>query len=70
MAWTACALILCAPAPLQELVPLLEGGNLVDAAWAAARPPPPARPLRVHALRWAGEDVPAKLTRMREQVRV
>ncbi|KAG2489091.1 hypothetical protein HYH03_012317 [Edaphochlamys debaryana] len=51
------------------LVPLLEGGNLVANVWGAERPPAPSAPLRVHALQWSGEEVAAKLGRMREQMR-
>ncbi|KAG2426136.1 hypothetical protein HYH02_014851 [Chlamydomonas schloesseri] len=53
----------------QSLVPLLEEGNLVSKVWGAAQPPPPSAPLRVHDIRWAGEEVTAKLVRMREQMR-
>ncbi|GLI66862.1 hypothetical protein VaNZ11_010849 [Volvox africanus] len=51
------------------VVPLLSDGNLVAKVWGAQRPPAPAAPLRVHDMQWAGEDVPAKLGRMREQMR-
>ncbi|GLC69902.1 hypothetical protein PLESTF_000893800 [Pleodorina starrii] len=51
------------------LVPLLTDGNLVAAAWGEQRPPPPSAPLRVHPGCWAGEEVAAKLGRMREQMR-
>jgi Xaa-Pro aminopeptidase len=34
-------------------------GNLVDAVWGDARPAPPAAPLRVHSLEYAGESVSA-----------
>ncbi|PNH10857.1 putative Xaa-Pro aminopeptidase P [Tetrabaena socialis] len=51
------------------LVPLLEDGNLISKVWADQRPPAPDAPLRVHPLRWAGEDLAAKLVRMREQMR-
>jgi Xaa-Pro aminopeptidase len=48
-----------------SLVPLVADGNLVDAVWGAARPPPPTAPVRVHPLTWAGEPVPDKLARLR-----
>ena len=43
----------------------LPDGNLVDAAWGAARPPPPSAPLRVHPAQWAGVSVADKLTTLR-----
>ena len=48
-----------------EAVPLA-GPNLVDAVWDG-RPEEPAGAVRVHPLKWAGEDVPSKLARMRVQ---
>ncbi|GIL92401.1 hypothetical protein Vretimale_6469 [Volvox reticuliferus] len=51
------------------VVPLLSDGNLVAKVWGSQRPPAPSAPLRVHDMEWAGEGVPAKLTRMREQMR-
>ncbi|PNW79277.1 hypothetical protein CHLRE_09g408851v5 [Chlamydomonas reinhardtii] len=53
----------------QSLVPLLQDGNLVSKVWGADQPPAPCAPLRVHDLRWAGEEVAAKLGRMREQMK-
>ena len=47
----------------QVLVPLAD--NLVDAVWAADRPPPPRAAMRVHPLQWAGASVSEKLARMR-----
>ncbi|GIL68768.1 hypothetical protein Vafri_22006 [Volvox africanus] len=52
------------------VVPLLSDGNLVAKVWGDQRPPAPSAPLRVHDMQWAGEDVPAKLGRMREQMRI
>ena len=40
-------------------------GNLVDATWGGARPPPPSAPLRVHPAQWAGVSVADKLTSLR-----
>ncbi|KAI7835935.1 hypothetical protein COHA_010169 [Chlorella ohadii] len=46
----------------------LEGGNLVDGVWGAARPAAPDAPLRVHALEWAGQSVADKLAGLRRQL--
>lgn len=51
----------------RKLIPLLEDGNLVDKVWKD-RPAPPAAPVRVHPLQWAGETVGAKITKLREQM--
>lgn len=40
--------------------------NPVDEVWGAARPPLPAGPVRVHPAGVAGEEVAAKVARMRE----
>lgn len=49
-----------------SLVSLRE--NLVDKAWAADRPAAPAKPMRVHSAEWAGEPVPAKLAKVRQEM--
>ncbi len=51
----------------RSLVPLT-AGNLVDAVWGAERPPPPAAPLRTHALEHAGESAGDKIRRMRQEM--
>jgi len=51
----------------RALVPLT-AGNLVDAVWGAERPPPPAAPLRTHALEHAGEAAGDKIRRMRQEM--
>jgi len=48
-----------------SLVPLED--NPVDAIWTD-RPPPPLGPVVPHELRFAGEDVPAKLARVRAEM--
>jgi Xaa-Pro aminopeptidase len=42
-----------------------EPANLVDGVWGDARPAPPAAPLRVHPLEYAGESVQDKLASVR-----
>jgi len=39
-------------------------GNLVDAVWGSDRPAAPTAPLRVHALKWAGETAQDKVKRV------
>ncbi|KAK9789963.1 hypothetical protein WJX73_006444 [Symbiochloris irregularis] len=46
----------------------LGGVNLVDSVWGAARPAPPAAPLRIHTLEHAGASVRDKLGRMRKEL--
>src|ERR1700677_3888943 len=54
----------CASADAQ-LVPLEE--NPIDAIWTD-RPQPPLGPVVPHDMRYAGEDVPSKLARVRAEV--
>lgn len=44
--------------------------NLVDGVWGDARPAPPAAPLRVHPLEYAGESVQDKLASVRTAMEV
>eukprot|EP00798_Chlamydomonas_sp_ICE-L_P001672 gene1672-33066_t len=53
----------------KELVPIMEGGNLVDKVWSADRPGDSAAPVRIHPSEWAGETVSAKLDRMRLSIK-
>ena len=46
---------------------LLES-NPVDTVWGAARPPPPAEPLRVHTLEHAGQSASEKLGALRGEM--
>ena len=50
-----------------ELV-LVQGMNLVDEIWGDARPNPPKEPTRVHDIKYAGIDVPSKLSFIRSQL--
>ncbi|WVZ62377.1 hypothetical protein U9M48_012135 [Paspalum notatum var. saurae] len=50
-----------------ELV-LVRGMNLVDEIWGEARPKPPKEPTRVHDIKYAGLDVPSKLSFIRSQL--
>lgn len=47
-----------------ELV-LIRDLNLVDEVWGESRPEPPKQPTRVHDIKYAGVDVPAKLSFVR-----
>ncbi len=51
------------------LVPLLADGNLVDRAWGSLRPAIPTTPVRVHDVKWAGQEWSAKLEEMRGKMR-
>jgi hypothetical protein len=53
----------------KELVPLLDDGNLVDAAWGPSQPPLPLTPMRVHSLEWAGQGVADKLAAIRQKMK-
>ncbi|GMH11365.1 hypothetical protein Nepgr_013206 [Nepenthes gracilis] len=50
-----------------ELV-LLYNINLVDEIWKQLRPKPPSKPVRLHDLKYAGEDVLSKLSLLRSQL--
>jgi Xaa-Pro aminopeptidase len=50
-----------------ELV-LVRGMNLIDEIWGDARPKPPKEPTRVHDIKYAGIDVPSKLSFIRSQL--
>jgi Xaa-Pro aminopeptidase len=50
-----------------ELV-LVRGMNLVDEIWGDARPKPPKEPTRVHDIKYAGIDVPSKLSFIRSHL--
>ncbi|KAG0542107.1 hypothetical protein BDA96_02G074900 [Sorghum bicolor] len=50
-----------------ELV-LVQDMNLVDEIWGDARPNPPKEPTRVHDIKYAGIDVPSKLSFIRSQL--
>ncbi|KAL6639077.1 hypothetical protein ACP70R_022807 [Stipagrostis hirtigluma subsp. patula] len=50
-----------------ELV-LVKGTNLVDVIWGHGRPKPPKEPTRVHDIKYAGVDVPSKLSFIRSQL--
>ncbi|XP_039801282.1 aminopeptidase P2 isoform X2 [Panicum virgatum] len=50
-----------------ELV-LVRGMNLVDEIWGDARPEPPKEPTRVHDIKYAGIDVPSKLSFIRSHL--
>ncbi|KAK9219126.1 hypothetical protein WN943_007765 [Citrus x changshan-huyou] len=42
--------------------------NLVDVIWMESRPKPPNKPIRVHALKYAGLDVASKLSSLRSDL--
>ncbi|TKW31076.1 hypothetical protein SEVIR_2G081300v4 [Setaria viridis] len=50
-----------------ELV-LVRGMNLIDEIWGDARPKPPKEPTRVHDIKYAGIDVPSKLSFIRSHL--
>uniref|UniRef100_A0ACD5X7F9 Uncharacterized protein n=1 Tax=Avena sativa TaxID=4498 RepID=A0ACD5X7F9_AVESA len=50
-----------------ELI-LIRDLNLVDEIWGESRPEPPKEPTRVHAIKYAGIDVPSKLSFVRSQL--
>jgi Xaa-Pro aminopeptidase len=50
-----------------ELV-LIRDLNLVDEIWGESRPEPPKEPTRVHDIKYAGVDVPSKLSFVRSQL--
>ncbi|XP_006657547.2 aminopeptidase P2 [Oryza brachyantha] len=50
-----------------ELV-LIRELNLVDEIWGEARPEPPKQKTRVHGIKYAGIDVPSKLSSVRSQL--
>ncbi|KAL4527940.1 hypothetical protein Ndes2526B_g07731 [Nannochloris sp. 'desiccata'] len=50
----------------RSLVPLTS--NPVDTVWGSARPAAPKAPLRVHALKWAGQTVAEKLEAARKEM--
>uniref|UniRef100_A0A061QM88 Putative xaa-pro aminopeptidase p-like n=1 Tax=Tetraselmis sp. GSL018 TaxID=582737 RepID=A0A061QM88_9CHLO len=51
----------------RRLVPIY-GGNLVDAVWAEARPPPPKAPLYVHPVELAGASAREKIESLQREV--
>lgn len=51
----------------QHLVPLV-GDNPIDKVWGDMRPPPPAAPIRVHPLKWAGKNVSDKIDSLRREM--
>jgi Xaa-Pro aminopeptidase len=50
-----------------ELV-LIKDLNLVDEIWGESRPEPPKEQTRVHGIKYAGVDVPSKLSFVRSQL--
>ncbi|KAG6750500.1 hypothetical protein POTOM_044996 [Populus tomentosa] len=42
--------------------------NLVDEIWKGSRPMPPNKPVRIHELKYAGVDVPSKLSFLRSEL--
>eukprot|EP00268_Persea_americana_P044428 TRINITY_DN4491_c1_g1_i2.p1 TRINITY_DN4491_c1_g1~~TRINITY_DN4491_c1_g1_i2.p1 ORF type:complete len:729 (-),score=141.42 TRINITY_DN4491_c1_g1_i2:471-2657(-) len=42
--------------------------NLVDEIWKGSRPKPPMKPVRVHDIKYAGVDVPSKLSSLRSEL--
>lgn len=42
--------------------------NLVDEIWKGSRPKPPTKPIRLHNLKYAGDDVSYKLLSLRSQL--
>ncbi len=50
-----------------ELV-LIKDLNLVDEIWGESRPEPPKERTRVHGIKYAGVDVPSKLSFVRSQL--
>ncbi|XP_027349794.1 aminopeptidase P2 isoform X2 [Abrus precatorius] len=50
-----------------ELV-YLYNTNLVDEIWKESRPKSPNKPVRVHSLKYAGLDVPSKLSSLRSEL--
>lgn len=42
--------------------------NLVDEVWKEERPMPPNKPIRVHDLKYAGVDVPTKLSNLKSEL--
>lgn len=40
----------------------------MDEIWKESRPLPPAKPIRVHDIKYAGNDVTSKLSSLRSQI--
>ncbi|KQK20408.1 hypothetical protein BRADI_1g54327v3 [Brachypodium distachyon] len=50
-----------------ELI-MISDFNLVDEIWGESRPEPPKEPVRVHDIKYAGIDVPSKLSYVRSEL--